>query len=342
MKVRIVFALILLGITSMAGQIVLMRELLVVFYGNELSLGITFACWLFWVAFGSWGIGRWVLSRIKGNVTLFGVLEIFLAFLLPLSVLCVRSIPLFLKFSPGEIIGILPMGVATFLLLAPICVLGGFLFVLGCGIAGRIGHVYILEAIGATVGGIITSIFLIRFLTPLYIMSVIGVLNLVSALLFFRPRKALSISTAVILTGFIFFIFSGGFNSLHNYSLKNQWKPHEVLTSQNSVYGNIVVTKRQNQYSIFTNGLYDFSVPDRLTSERNAHFPLLEHPAPYDVLLIGGGSSGILREVLKHLVEGVDYVELDPLVIDLAGRYLPENEALDDPRVKITSVPTFS
>jgi len=81
--------------------------------------------------------------------------------------------------------------------------------------------------------------------------------------------------------------------------------------------------------------LYDFSVPDELTSERNIHFPLLEHPNPKKILLIGGGSSGKLRQVLKHPVERVDYVELDPLVIDLVRKHLPKNEALDDPRVQL-------
>ena len=336
----------------MASQIVLMRELLIVFYGNELSLGITLACWLFWIAFGSWGIGRWILNKIKGNLTLFAALEIIQAPLLLASLLCVRFIPSILNSSPGEIIGVLPMSITTFILLAPICVLGGFLFVLGCEIyphtpkgmalptrmggAVQIGHVYILEAIGATLGGLLTSFFLVRFLSPLYIMSLIGFLNLCSAFLLFLPRRRLSLSIAVVLAGFIFFIFSGTIDCLRSYSLKKQWAAHEVLASENSVYGNIVVTRRQNLYSIFINGLYDFSVPDPLTSERNAHFPLLQHPAPSDVLLIGGGSSEILAEVLKHPgVERVDYVELDPLVIELARTFLPKNNALNDPRVKV-------
>jgi spermidine synthase len=43
----------ILGLTSMIGQVIIIRELVVVFYGNELSLGIILACWLFWTGFGS-------------------------------------------------------------------------------------------------------------------------------------------------------------------------------------------------------------------------------------------------------------------------------------------------
>jgi len=58
MEKKFIFAISLIGFSSMVGQIVLMRELLVVFYGNELALGLMLASWLFWVAAGSWAFGR--------------------------------------------------------------------------------------------------------------------------------------------------------------------------------------------------------------------------------------------------------------------------------------------
>src|ERR1035441_6893318 len=46
-------ALMLIGCSAVLGQIVLMRELMAVFNGNEISLGILLAIWLFWTAIGS-------------------------------------------------------------------------------------------------------------------------------------------------------------------------------------------------------------------------------------------------------------------------------------------------
>ena len=46
---------------------------------------------------------------------------------------------------------------------------------------------------------------------------------------------------------------------------------------------------------------------------------------------MGGGVSGTAREILKYGVEAVDYVELDPLVLEVGRRWLPEN--LADPRI---------
>ena len=45
--------LTLIGFSAVIGQIILMRELIVVFNGNEISLGIMLATWLFWTATGS-------------------------------------------------------------------------------------------------------------------------------------------------------------------------------------------------------------------------------------------------------------------------------------------------
>ncbi len=55
MKKRIIFALFLIGFAAILGQIILMRELLIVFYGNELSTGVVLANWLIWTSASSLG-----------------------------------------------------------------------------------------------------------------------------------------------------------------------------------------------------------------------------------------------------------------------------------------------
>lgn len=69
-----------------------------------------------------------------------------------------------------------------------------------------------------------------------------------------------------------------------------------------------------------------------------AHVPLFAHPEPRDVLIIGGGDGGLLREVLKHsAVERVVQVEIDRAVIDLCVQYFPEHSqgAFDNSRAEI-------
>lgn len=60
--------------------------------------------------------------------------------------------------------------------------------------------------------------------------------------------------------------------------------------------------------------------------EMLVHIPMMTHPNPKRVLIIGGGDGGALREVLRHeTVEKVTMVEIDPSVIELCEKYLPNH-----------------
>ncbi len=71
--------------------------------------------------------------------------------------------------------------------------------------------------------------------------------------------------------------------------------------------------------------------------EMLAHVPLLAHPNPRRVLIIGGGDGGTLREVLRHPeVEKATLVDIDGEVIRVARQYFPQCAAgLDDPRAEV-------
>ncbi|MCK5381331.1 MAG: hypothetical protein KAJ81_07655, partial [Candidatus Latescibacteria bacterium] len=133
----------------------------------------------------------------------------------------------------------------------------------------------------------------------------------------------------------LFFWFAPKLESVSNRLL---WKGYDLVHAQNTVYGNIAVTRRLDQVSFFGNGLLMFTFPDYLYAEESVHFALLEHPDPRRVLLIGGGIGGGLEQALLHpSIQHVDYVELDPKVIELGRHYLPPGQAalLDDPRVSV-------
>jgi len=70
--------------------------------------------------------------------------------------------------------------------------------------------------------------------------------------------------------------------------------------------------------------------------EPMVHPALCSHPDPRDILVIGGGDGGILREVLKHnTVRSVQFAELDEKVVAFSRKHLSDinNGAFDDPRV---------
>jgi spermidine synthase len=72
--------------------------------------------------------------------------------------------------------------------------------------------------------------------------------------------------------------------------------------------------------------------------EMLAHVPLHAHPQPENVLVIGGGDGGTIREVAKHgAVNRIDLVELDHRVVEIARQFLPTvATSFDDPRVSVS------
>ncbi len=71
--------------------------------------------------------------------------------------------------------------------------------------------------------------------------------------------------------------------------------------------------------------------------EMLVHLPLVTHPHPERVLIIGGGDGGTLEEVTKHPVAHVTMVEIDREVIEVSRRFLPgiSGAAFDDPRTRV-------
>jgi spermidine synthase len=71
--------------------------------------------------------------------------------------------------------------------------------------------------------------------------------------------------------------------------------------------------------------------------EMMAHPVLFTHPNPRDVLIIGGGDCGLLREVLKHeSVTRAVQVDIDERVTRVSEKFFPELcERNDDPRAEL-------
>ncbi len=70
--------------------------------------------------------------------------------------------------------------------------------------------------------------------------------------------------------------------------------------------------------------------------EMIVHVPMLTHPNPRRVLIIGGGDGGAAREALKHDPEEVHVVEIDEMVVKLSKKYFPGiARAYEDPRVNL-------
>ncbi|MFH1958637.1 MAG: fused MFS/spermidine synthase [bacterium] len=322
----------LLGFSAMISQIVFVREFLIAFSGNEVSMGVVLAFWFLWVAAGARFLGKFS-DAIRDRRRFLSACQFFLFILIPLEVLLIRWIKPVLNIATGETVSFTLMILAVGAVLAPACVVFGFMFSLCCAAdacgesSEKIGKVYYLEAAGAAAGGLLASFVLIRWFSSVQIASGIGSLNLLfGASGFFLAEKKNKLIGALASAVFVlnvFLLFTGVWNKIDKKSLEASYRGYELISSKNSIYGNVTVVKRDGQISFFYDGTRLYTTGDFCSAEEAVHFALLEHPSPGKVLLIGGGVAGLLKEVLKHPVEKVVYVELDPLVIEEARKCLP-------------------
>jgi spermidine synthase len=125
------------------------------------------------------------------------------------------------------------------------------------------------------------------------------------------------------------------------------WTKHTFLTytvtkrleSFETPYQTIEVFETEDFGTVLTLGGVT-NVTDRDESgyhEMLAHVPLLAHPNPKQVLIIGGGDGGTLREVLRHPeVERAVLCDIDGEVIRVSRQYFPQcASALDHPRAEV-------
>ena len=114
----------------------------------------------------------------------------------------------------------------------------------------------------------------------------------------------------------------------------------EPLYEEKTAYQHLVIFKNRMLGRILAlDGVVQTTQADEfIYHEMVAHVPILAHGGVRRVLIIGGGDGGLLREVLRHRsIASVVQVEIDPSVIELCRRYLPEHSqgAFDDPRATI-------
>ena len=323
---RLQVSLALIGFTAVTAQIVLLRELLAVFEGNEMSLGLMLGVWLLWTALGSSVLGR--LRR--GNArSVMGGLQLAVALTFPAGILLVRASRRAFHALPGEVLGPAAIVVVSAAALCLFCMASGWLFAAGARVyaeelatstASATASVYLLEAIGSAFGGVLTSVLFIPVLSSFSLAVLVACANAIAAALALRSvgvRRGLVAATVLLAATSL--VWTPKFDAR---SSAWGWGGLHLLRTADSPYGKLAVVDDRGTRTLYENGVASFNVPDPAAAEEAAHFAMLQHAAPRRVLLIGGGLNGSAAEILKYPgVERLDYAELDPMIFRLARVY---------------------
>ncbi|MGD8413304.1 MAG: hypothetical protein PVF33_03690, partial [Candidatus Latescibacterota bacterium] len=326
------FYLFIIGLVSILGQVVVLRELSVAFYGVELIYILAMGVWLLWTATGAL-IGR---RGYAPRPAVVGWLFAAFALTLAADVVFIRHIRVIFGGIPGAF---LPFGVqiaAMLVVLLPIGVLLGLLFQWAAKLyvadSRTLATAYAIESAGGLVGGLASTVLLALGVQNLKSALLCGFLAL-STLLFPRrlPRPH-RVPAVVVLA-----LFALAWMQADQIDFQSERVNHpDLVDSRDSPYGRIAVVQRGEQTIVFDNDVIAFESQSP-AAEELVHLPLLNLKRAHRVLLLGGGIEGLVLEVLKLAPDRVDYVELNPVLLDMSNEYMPDRvrATLHDPAVEV-------
>lgn len=247
-------------------------------------------------------------------------------------------------------------------LLAPMTIAFGAVFPFAVAVGTQsddsvisdLGVMYALNTAGAIGGALLGGFLLIprlglhgtfRFVIVIVAVSVLGLI------LFTRvPRSARLIaivaSSLVLLFGLAMpswneaLLSSGAYKYAYEYrgqDLKTSLTAGRLLYYREGATATVSVREVAGIRSLSIDGKVDASnVSDMLTQRLLGHLPLLVHPNPRRVAIVGLGSGVTLGAALKHPISQADVLEISPEVIEASSFFEHENHrALADPRTRL-------
>lgn len=319
------YSLLVLGFSAMVIQVLVIRQAMVVFQGNELVIGLALGLWMLLTALG---------SRLSGHYLSAPSLHLLMAIFSFLAVFMVTW-GRYLLVGPGIMAGLDTTVLVLAIALLPFCMVSGMLFPLLSELFSdkndkiNLHRAYALESAGSLAGGLLFSLVMVMYLHTWQSLAVVMALNLLAAAVILwkmQKRFAAYFLAGAIVSLAAVSIFLNPLNMLEKIFYRGQ----DVIHQQDTPYGRIVVTRLDDQINIYSNGTPMSQTNDVISREEQVHYTMMTRPRAERVLMISGGTGGALEEVLKYPLVTVDYLEPDPFLMEVMEKYagLPGNERL--------------
>ncbi len=323
--------LLAIGAVSLLAQVVLLRELVVAFYGSELIYLLGIGVWLLGTAAGA-AAGRRGWSPPPDWVRR---LLVALAVAIPLAVVAARAGRLLLGAVPGAYPPFGRQLLGLGLVLLPVSALLGLLFqwaakvaAAGGGGAGgasdrRRGRslpaAYGIESAGALAGGALATLLPAWGVTSWQAALLAGLLAAAAALpgSVGRRDRTRAAALAVLLAGTVLLAAGDGVDRA-----LTAWSVPDLVAVRDTPYGRLAVSQRAGQVVIYENGALA-AESQGTRAEEFAHLAAVQHPRPRRMLLLGGTLEGLPAELLRHGPRLLTVVELDPAHLEAALDHLP-------------------
>ena len=125
------------------------------------------------------------------------------------------------------------------------------------------------------------------------------------------------------------------FSEFHTPDVKHSIRVNKQLYSKQSDYQRIDIFETPEFGRVLTlDGNVMLTERDEfIYDEMIVHVPMAVHKEAKDILVIGAGDGGVVRELTRYdRVERIDLVEMDPQVVEACRAYLPGNACRMDDR----------
>ncbi len=333
---RFALAFALFGASTLALQAVFLREMLAVFWGSERAVGAVLGSWLLLGGIGSAFVGPALLRRLSPGAV-WPVALLALAVLGPATVPLLRALPRLVGADPGVLLPFWTGTAAAFVLLAPAGMLSGALFAVGArawagaeaapDAGGRAAaRAYLWDTVGCVAGGFALTAALLVGLPSGFDAALAAGLAAAGAALAVaeRSRRAVAVILAILLLTILVTPLG---RVVDRASAAIAHPGEEILARHETPAGQVVVTRRNGQTSVYADGRFAGSPEVHLHAEEVAHLALLQHPEPKRVLVVGGILGGLTSPVLQHRPEGLDLLESDAVLRDLLEARLADAAA---------------
>lgn len=315
-KRLIIWAIIGTGVSSIAVQLITIREFLSQFHGNEITISLVLFSWLLLT-----GLGSLAAKPVKrSSLTLFALITMLMAIWPLIQIILIRELreTIFIHgVSPGFHQILFYIMAAT----TPYCLMVGFILPHSLKVLHdndypfTSGELYLTDNIGDICGGILFSFILVYWVKPFKTIAFTsGLMITVGLILLFAARRYYVLVPAVLA---VFFFYLISLNShFETSTLSRQYG--DIVEYMESPYGRIVITKEGQQHTFWESGAPLYSDANIINSEEKIHYPLSQLERVSYVLLLSGGLGETIGEVGKYNPLHIDYVELDPYLTEAA------------------------
>lgn len=310
-------------------QVVLLREFMAVYYGNELSIGLVLTSWLLWVAVGSWVGNLFLVSEKPAAQALFSIMQSLTFLAAGLAIVLIKHVRIILGIPYGEFISFPQLAFFSFLILSAPCFLIGFQFSFLAGLIAQqaasegntSARVYIYESFGSMLASLLMSFLIVHWLSNLTGLIVLGGAVFVALALIDRLKKIWTLVLICVIALLTLASFHVETRLVRSY-WQSLGRGIRLLDWKHSRFGELAVIDWAGEKSLYANGIKVTDLPDPIGTQALASLLMNQHPDPKTVLLISGSLGGLAPELARYPGSEITCLELDAAAFRLAQAHL--------------------